>query len=143
MNFSINTPEPGKTYAKRPGAYAIMPNDQGLLAIIKTNKGYFLPGGGIEKDESEKNCIIRECKEEVGLQVQVLEKICSSTYFFYSPGRKMNIEIIGHFYYCQIKKVLDIASEADHELVWLSPEEAIKLLYLENQKQAVKIFLEK
>jgi len=143
INFSINQPNPGKAYTKRPGAYAIMLGNQNLLAIIKTSKGYFLPGGGIEKDESEEACIIRECLEEIGIKVQILEKICSGNYFFHSPGRKMYIENIGHFYHCKIEKVLDTASEADHELVWLSSDEAIKLLYLANQKQAIKIFLEK
>ena len=61
INFTINKPETGKTYTKRIGVYAIITNNQDLLAIIKTPLGYFLPGGGLENNESEESCLMREC----------------------------------------------------------------------------------
>ncbi len=50
------------------------------------------------------------------------------------------MESIGHFYECKMEKKLNIKTEDDHELVWLNKNDAIKLLYLENQKEAVRIF---
>ena len=40
------------------------------VALVKSNLGYYkFPGGGIEKNESKKEALIREVLEETGLQV--------------------------------------------------------------------------
>lgn len=52
LKFSTNQSDPNKQYLRRPGAYAIIKNAEGLIAIIKTKTGYFLPGGVIESGES-------------------------------------------------------------------------------------------
>lgn len=141
LPFETNKPEPGKTYTQRTGAYGIIPNDQNLLAIVKTPRGYFLPGGGIEDSESEEDCVVRECLEEIGLKVKVLKKICSGNCYFYATTSNKYIASLGHFYSCEIVQMSGTKTEADHELVWLNPTETIKLLYLANQKKAVNIFL--
>lgn len=46
INFSINKPDKYKNYTRRPGAYGIIKNADGLVAIVRTKNGYFLPGGG-------------------------------------------------------------------------------------------------
>ena len=39
---------------QRPGSYAIILNEQNQLAIMRSQRGsLFLPGGGIEKEESK------------------------------------------------------------------------------------------
>lgn len=72
IKFSTNKPEKDKEYIKRPGAYGVIKNVDGLVAIIKTKTGYFLPGGGIEKDESPVECLKRECLEEIGAEIMIL-----------------------------------------------------------------------
>lgn len=138
----INQPDPAIIYTSRPGAYGLIMNEAGSIAIIKTSKGYFLPGGGIEANESEEDCIIRECLEEMGMKIKVLKKISENTYFFSSTNSNRHLKIIGHFYECQMQNMLDIPSEADHQLIWLKTNEAVTSLYLDNQRQAVKYFLE-
>lgn len=140
INFSTNQPDADKQYIKRPGAYGIFRNASGLIAIIKARTGYFLPGGGIEDGESPEECLIRECLEEIGAEVSMLEKFAMGNYFFYSTTIKRDMESIGHFFTGKIDKFLDIISEDDHELFWLELDEAIKLLYLDNQREAVRIF---
>lgn len=142
INFTINKPEVDKTYVQRNGAYAIIINDKNLLAIIKTPLGYFLPGGGIEASESEQECIIRECLEEAGLKIKVLEKISIGNFYFFATTTNKYTESIGHFYSCEIIEQLENKTEEDHELIWLETHEAMRLLYLDNQRQAVKLFLE-
>lgn len=39
-------PEPGGDYQTRWGAYAVITDDRGRLAVIRIPKGLFLPGGG-------------------------------------------------------------------------------------------------
>jgi len=43
IKFLINQPEKDKKYTKRPGAYGIIKNADGLIAVVKTKTGFFLP----------------------------------------------------------------------------------------------------
>ena len=38
------------------------------------------PGGKLEEDESEIDCIIREIREEINIEIKVLEKLSNSIY---------------------------------------------------------------
>ena len=137
--FSSNKPDKNKKYIARPGVYAMIKNDQGLLAVIKTKTGYFLPGGGIENDESLEKCLRRECLEELGVEISELNYFASGNYYFYSTTLNLDMESQGHFFTCKIDKFLNIKTEIDHELIWLSLDQAINQLYLENQKEAIRI----
>jgi len=53
------------------------------------------------------------------------------------------MESVGYFFTCRIDKFLEVSSEDDHELVWLDIEQAIPLLYLDNQREALRIFKER
>lgn len=140
IEFSINQPDKNKEYFKRPGAYGFIKNSEGLLAIVKTQTGYFLPGGGVEKEESLADCLKRECLEEIGADISVLDNFAYGTYYFYSTTLNIDMESQGHFFICEINNFSGLKTEDDHELVWLPLEEAISLLYLDNQREAIKIF---
>lgn len=51
----------------------IFKNNKVLLIYREKNndKYYVFPGGGIEEDETKEECIIRECKEEIGININV------------------------------------------------------------------------
>ena len=140
IKFSINQPEKDKKYTKRPGAYGIIKNTDNLVAVIKTKTGFFLPGGGIENEESPDECLKRECLEEIGVAISELNNFACGNYHFYSTTLNIDMESVGYFFTCKIDKFLEIETEIDHELIWLKLEEAILSLYLDNQKEAVKIF---
>jgi len=140
IEFSINQPEKDKEYFKRPGAYAIIKNVDNLIAVIKTEKGFFLPGGGIENEESPDECLKRECLEEIGAKISGLNYFASGNYYFYSTTLNVNMESVGHFFTCKIDKFIKTKTDIDHELIWLKIDEAIPLFYLDNQREAVKIF---
>ena len=57
----------------------------------ENRKFYTFPGGGIEQNETEQNCVIREVYEEFGIKVKPLKKL-------YTYENKLNIE---HFYFCE------------------------------------------
>lgn len=61
----------------RVGARGIITNDNGEIAIIyKKNKNeYKLPGGGVEDGENTEIAFKRECEEELGCQIEILEKL--------------------------------------------------------------------
>ncbi|MDP3800433.1 MAG: NUDIX domain-containing protein [bacterium] len=60
---------------------AIIIQDNSLLLIhrIKEDKEYWVfPGGGVEEGESEKEALIREAREELGLDVAVVSQFASN-----------------------------------------------------------------
>lgn len=141
MYHQINQPDKSKTYLKRTGAYALLLNAKDLLAIVKTDTGYFLPGGGIENNELLEECLIRECIEEIGIKIEIKAFLGSVNYFFYSTTFNTDMESDGYFYKCSISEILNISTEMNHDLIWAEKEEAYKLLFLESQKFAVLKFL--
>lgn len=75
MHKVFGTKENEKYY-DRLGAYLI-PIKDNKVGVVKTHKGYFLLGGGMEDNETDEQCIKRECMEEIGCNVDVKEKMYS------------------------------------------------------------------
>lgn len=57
-----------------PAARIIIENEQGEILFIRRrdNGQWGLIAGGLEEDESISECIIREVREETGLQIESL-----------------------------------------------------------------------
>lgn len=140
-NIEINKPKDNIKYLTRPGAYGIIINDAGEIAVVKTKTGFFLPGGGLGDKETEEACLERECLEEIGLKIKVGAKLGTVIYSFFSTTKKINMKSVGHFYKCSVVQKINDGTEADHRLVWLPATEAMTKLYLANQQYAVKKYL--
>lgn len=141
MNKIFGEKIKGAEYLDRKGAYLI-PVENGKLAVVKTKKGYFLLGGGIDGDETDEECIIRECLEEIGYEVSVGEYIGSAESYNIHPE-------IGYFHPIQnyysgelLRKISD-KIEADHQLEWVAVENIIDNLFVEQQNWIVKEYLAK
>lgn len=132
----------------------ILKNNQ-LLTIkrVKTNITYFVfPGGGVEPGEELEEAMERECKEELGVNIEILKKFASERF------DKGEIKQLEHFYICEIVSgelgtgdgpEYDDNSdyEGTHENEWLNisdlgnydlrpTEVVVKLLnYLKNDKK--------
>lgn len=123
-------------YIDRAGAYLI-PFKEGKVGVVKTAKGYFLLGGGLDGEESHEECIRRECLEEIGYTVSVGNKICSAEMYCEHPT-------IGYFhpkqtyYVGELMKQVNVAVEDDHEFVWVDYDEVADNMYLEMQSWALK-----
>lgn len=53
-------------------------NEDKILLIYRENKGekyYAFPGGKVEENETDEQCILRECKEELGINVKVSKRV--------------------------------------------------------------------
>jgi 8-oxo-dGTP pyrophosphatase MutT (NUDIX family) len=55
----------------RPSTYGLIADDHGRLAVVRTDQGVFLPGGGIVRVEAPAGAMMREALEECGLVVRV------------------------------------------------------------------------
>lgn len=46
----------------------VVRDDQALLVRLSYAKGWYLPGGGVDRRESFRACVIRELREECGIE---------------------------------------------------------------------------
>ncbi|PKM70597.1 MAG: DNA mismatch repair protein MutT [Chloroflexi bacterium HGW-Chloroflexi-4] len=125
-------------YHDRVGGYCIIFDQNGRVAIIRTATGYFLLGGGLDNNETHEECITRECVEEAGLLVSVNHFVCKADKFHWSDTLNYYMHGIGFFYLADIVENLGNPKEKDHELVWLTKDEACKCLFLEHQSWALE-----
>ena len=139
MNKVFGEKIKGAEYLDRKGAYLI-PVENGKIAVVKTKKGYFLLGGGIDGDETDDECILRECLEEIGYKVSVGEYIGSAESYCKHPE-------IGYFHPIQnyysgklLRKVSDEV-EAEHMLEWIAVEDMADQLFVEQQNWIVKEYI--
>lgn len=128
-------------YTDREGAYFIPVNGD-KVGVIRTPKGYFFLGGGIENGESHIACIERECVEEAGYTVTLKEKVCTAeTYCFHNE--------IGHFHPLQTYYVGEMLSktssptEKDHVFLWLEYRDIKGKMYWEMQNWVLENIFEK
>ena len=124
-------------YIHRSGVYGVIVNNEGKVAVLKTITGYFLlPGGGIENNETHKECLERECLEEIGCRINVDKYLGKASMYHLSKQNKYILGI-GYFYMVNLQCNSKYEIEKDKELVWMDPYECMKCLPLENQAWAV------
>jgi len=125
----FGTPREGLRYKPRQCAYGLVCSD-GKIAVARIKKGplghdYDLPGGALDGDESEAEAMVREVREETGLEVRAGMKLGVAGQYWRkrSLGPTNNI---CHFYRAEWTGEAGRPEEPDHELVWMTPGEAEK-----------------
>ena len=133
----------GVLYHDRVGAYAIIISNRKIVVTRTRGGKIFLPGGKIEQDETEIECIERECMEELGMRVVVKELIAIGERYFYLESNNMYSHPIAHFYYCDEYEKVSDPLEDGGEYMWMTFEEAMEQLYHPHHRWAVKLVCEK
>lgn len=123
-------------YIDRKGAYLI-PVHNNKIGVIKTDKGYFLLGGGLDKNESHEDCIKRECIEETGYTVAIKEKICSAETYTTHP-KLGYFHPVQSYYVGELKERVSEPIETDHTLIWFKYEEIKGKMFAEMQNWALE-----
>ncbi|MEM9964589.1 MAG: NUDIX domain-containing protein [Asticcacaulis sp.] len=118
----------GLDYQPREAAYGFLLRD-GYLAIAQigyTKFSYDFPGGALDDGETPEMAVEREFAEETGLMVRVVEPVGEVlNYFVHQDGTPYNNHC--RFYEMEwVAEQPELKSEADHELVWMRPFEAMK-----------------
>lgn len=137
---TFGTPVPDAAYFHRIGAYLIVVRDD-HLAAIRIAKGYLLPGGGIEGDETHEECILRECLEEIGYDVRVDELVTSADAWDTHP-KIPYFHPIQYYYSGELLDPLfeDGGSDGTH-LEWIPLDRIDELLFVPMQRYAVRAYL--
>lgn len=120
---------------------ALIENDNNEFLLANSYNTYYFPGGHVEDDETYENGLIREIKEETG--IELLEKIenpiVKITYITKDyPVEGINTEYIANYYYIKTNE------QPKDMLIDLTSEEAMGNFKLEfiNKKDILKILEE-
>lgn len=120
----FGSPPPDDRATVRPSAYALASDRAGRLAVVRTPHGCFLPGGGIEAGESPDAAVVREMREECGLDATIGPWRACAVDFVYSTEEHRHFQKRSTFIGVTTHTDPVAAGEADHELKWLSSDEA-------------------
>jgi 8-oxo-dGTP pyrophosphatase MutT (NUDIX family) len=124
------TDQEAEGYKVREASRAIVFDDNKLVALLHATKYdyYKLPGGGIEKGESPEVAVKRECLEEIGCEIEILEDL--GTVLEYRKKYMLRQRS-----YCYIAKLvgkkgtpnlMDDEVEEGFQTVWLTLDEALE-----------------
>lgn len=118
--------------------YAIMPDDQSRIAVVRTPKGTFLPGGGQEFAESVAKSLEREVREECGLNVRLRPWSTYAIEHVDSEMEKTHFEKRSIFREVEVLGQFDGKREIDHDLCWSHPSESCEQLSHRSHAWAVQ-----
>ena len=123
-------PEHGRRYRLRPGAYALLPCDGGLLVTLQHDPEpeMQLPGGGIDSGESPLRALHREVMEETGWTIAAPRRMGAFRRFVYMPEYDMWAEKLCTIYAARpVRRVCD-PTEPGHTALVVDPGTALRTL---------------
>ena len=131
--------EKGLDYQIRQGAYTVIFNtDRRMVLTVHNSRGaYFLPGGGLEKNEDFCRCLKRELLEEAGYAIRIRGFIGRAQQYFLSLK---NEPILGdsYFYLAELQGEKQAPVEEGHFVSWIDIDKLESLLFHEHQRWAVR-----
>lgn len=118
---------------------AIIENEDTVLVVQRSSTmslplKWEFPGGKIENGETEEECIIREIKEELNLEIEVSKRLCHS--IFHYPN--FSIELIP-FLAKQIGGQIMLNEHSDYK--YIEKDELLNLDWAEADISIVKEYL--
>jgi 8-oxo-dGTP pyrophosphatase MutT (NUDIX family) len=119
-------------------------NDIFICIVKRRNKGvWILPRGRIEKNEHMEETVIREIKEETGIEATIIKKIGIISYSFYSSKDKVTYNKVVHFYLLRLDKQEDfVPNQEIEEKLWVPLNKAKESLSYQAEKDIIDKVIE-
>jgi nucleoside triphosphatase len=129
-----------------PTVGALIVNQQGKILLARSHKWfdkYTLPGGHIEVGESMVDAVSREVKEEVGLDVEVVEMLLVQEAVF-APEFYKKKHFIFIDFYCKSKdQQVKLDQKEIQDYTWVYPGAAYNLKLDSFTRKTIDRFLER
>lgn len=127
---------------------ALIQNDQGKVLLCDSHKWpgiYTVPGGHVEIGETCEQALIRECREEVGLDVTVGELLSIQQVIRPREFWQNNAHFIFFDYLCRVEGNQEAKVDADEiqSVIWVDPRDALDLKIDRYLKQFILRLLDK
>ena len=115
-----------------PTVGALIENEQGKVLLCDSHKWpgiYTVPGGHVELGETCEEALIRECKEEVGLDVSVVELLSIQQVIHPKEFWRSDVHFIFFDYLCKAEEGQEAKVDSDEiqSIIWVDPKEALDL----------------
>lgn len=115
-----------------PTVGALIQNDQGKVLLCDSHKWpgiYTVPGGHVELGETCEEALIRECKEEVGLGISVVELLSIQQVIHPKEFWRNDAHFIFFDYLCKVegKQEAKVDAKEIQSVIWVDPREAFNL----------------
>ena len=130
----------------QPTVGALIVNEEGKILLARSYKWfdkYTLPGGHIELGESMVKAVKREVKEEVGLNVEVVELLLIQEAIFAPEFHKKKHFIFIDFYCKSKDERVKLDQKEIQDYIWVYPGAAYKLKLDSFTKKTLDRFLAK
>jgi 8-oxo-dGTP diphosphatase len=126
------TPEPGRSYGRRPGVYGILLRGRDLLLTFQAEPDaeYQLPGGGVDPGEHPVAALHREIYEETGWSISTPRHLGVWKRFTYMPDYDRWAEKICHVFIARPVLRLGPPTEPGHSALFLPAVMAPEVLSL-------------
>lgn len=111
----------GVTYIQRPGAYLIAFNDEKKIAVDVYRGKYLFPGGGLDPDETADAGLVRELREELGVEVLSPHVVARANEYVDAFDGYFNKMFT--FYTGKLAGNNLVSLEEGHTFLWVTPEE--------------------
>jgi len=129
-----------------PTVGALIRNPEGKIFLMRSHKWkhqYCIPGGHIELGEKIEEAVVREAKEETGLDVVDLEFLCIQECIFDESFWDTKRHFLFFDYACRTDSTKVTLNEEAQAYVWVSLEEAEDLAVESYTRHVIEVYREK
>jgi 8-oxo-dGTP diphosphatase len=122
---------------RRPSAYAVIRDAQDRVVCVRTEHGLFLPGGGLDPGEAPREGVVREVREECGLDAAVVRELWAFDEEVVARDGSGRFLIQSVFYECRVVNETVHPSEEDHVHEWVERETAAGEMLREGHRRVL------
>lgn len=122
--------------AFRPSAYGVIFKGDSILLVPQWGDGYDFPGGGVDLGELLNDALVREIKEETGIDAKPSQVMLVQDDFFFHPNKKKPFQTPLVYFLCDVDggEISDIGFDGDEKnyakkAEWVPIERALSLKF--------------
>ena len=131
---TFGAPLEGREHRPRAAVYAVIRDEAGRIAAVKTSRGLILPGGGLERGETLLECLKRELREECARPFAIDRQLGFALEFFENADGAFE----GRHVFFEARFLGERNGPSEYEVEWLDPATAAEQLHYRSHAWALE-----